>query len=70
MSYGTTRGLISYQEDLAKFVVSHVEGEYRIRTDDQSGDAALYRAVSVQLVDLADMIDDLLSGNDEVKTAN
>jgi hypothetical protein len=51
-------------------VVTHVDGEYRIRIGDQSGDAAVYRAASDQVVDLADIIDDLLSGKDEVKTAN
>jgi hypothetical protein len=51
-------------------VVTHVDAECRIRIEDQSGDAALYRAVSDQIADLADLIDNLLSGKDEAKTAN
>ncbi|ANY84976.1 hypothetical protein BB934_42920 (plasmid) [Microvirga ossetica] len=54
---------------LARIAVTHVDGEYRIRIEDQSGDTAVYRASSDQVVDLADMLDDLLSDEDEEQTA-
>ena len=54
---------------LAPIAVTHVDGEYRIRIEDQSGDTAVYRAVSDQVVDLADMLDDLLSDEDEEQAA-
>ena len=50
---------------IANIAVTHVDGEYRIRIEDQSGDTAVYRASSDQVVDLADMLDDLLSNEDE-----
>jgi hypothetical protein len=54
---------------LATIAVTRVDGEYRIRIEDQSGDTAVYRAVSDQAVDLADMLDDLLSDEDEEHVA-
>ncbi len=54
---------------LANIVVTHVDGEYRIRIEDESGDTAVYRASSDQVVDLADMLDDLLSDEDEEQAA-
>ena len=54
---------------LATIAVTRVDGEYRIRIEDQSGDIAVYRAVSDQVVDLADMLDDLLSDEDEEQAA-
>jgi hypothetical protein len=54
---------------LANIAVTHVDGEYRIRIEDQSGDTAVYRASSDQVVDLADMLDDLLSDEDEKQAA-
>jgi precorrin-4 methylase len=53
---------------IANIAVAHVDGEYRIRIEDQSGDTAVYRASSDQVVDLADMLDDLLSDEDEEQT--
>jgi hypothetical protein len=50
---------------LANIAVTQVDGEYRIRIEDESGDTAVYRALSDQLADLADMLDDLLSNEDE-----
>jgi hypothetical protein len=54
---------------LATIAVTSVDGEYRIRIEDQSGDIAVYRAVSDQVVDLADMLDDLLADEDEERAA-
>jgi hypothetical protein len=54
---------------LANIAVTHVDGEYRIRIEDQSGDTAVYRASSDQVVDLADMLDDLLADEDEEQAA-
>jgi hypothetical protein len=54
---------------LATIAVTRVDGEYRIRIEDQSGDIAVYRAVSDQVVDLADRLDDLLSDEDEEQAA-
>jgi hypothetical protein len=54
---------------LATIAVTLVDGEYRIRIEDQSGDTAVYRAVSDQVVDLADRLDDLLSDEDEEHVA-
>jgi hypothetical protein len=54
---------------LATIAVTRVDGEYRIRIEDQSGDTAVYRALSDQVVDLADMLDDLLSDEDQEQTA-
>ncbi len=54
---------------LATIAVTRVDGEYRIRVEDQSGDTAVYRAVSDQVVDLADMFDHLLADEDEEQTA-
>jgi hypothetical protein len=54
---------------LAKIAVMQVDGEYRIRIEDESGDTAVYRALSDQVADLADMLDDLLGGESEEETA-
>jgi hypothetical protein len=54
---------------LANIAVTHVDGEYRIRIEDQSGDTAAYRALSDQVSDLADILDDLLTDEDEEETA-
>ena len=54
---------------LAKIAVMQVDGEYRIRLEDESGDTAVYRALSDQVADLADMLDDLLGGESEEETA-
>jgi hypothetical protein len=54
---------------LATIAVTHVDGEFRIRIEDQSGDTAVYRAVSDQVVDLADMLDDLLTDEAEEQAA-
>jgi hypothetical protein len=54
---------------LATIAVTRVDGEYRIRIEDQSGDIAVYRAVSDQVVDLADRANDLLSNEDEEQAA-
>jgi hypothetical protein len=54
---------------LATIAVTRIDGEYCIRIEDQSGDTAVYRAVSDQVVDLADMLDDLLSDEDEEHVA-
>jgi hypothetical protein len=54
---------------LTTIAVTRVDGEYRIRIEDQSGDTAVYRAVSDQVVDLADRLDDLLSDEDEEHVA-
>jgi hypothetical protein len=53
---------------LANMAVTQVDGEYRIRIEDQSGDTAVYRALNDQVVDLADMLDDLLADEDEEQT--
>jgi hypothetical protein len=53
---------------LANIAVTQVDGEYRIRIEDQSGDTAVYRALNDQVVDLADMLDDLLADEDEEQT--
>jgi hypothetical protein len=54
---------------LANIAVTQVDGEYRIRIEDQSGDTAVYRALNDQVVDLADMLDDLLADEDEEQTS-
>ncbi len=54
---------------LATIAVTRVDGEYRIRIEDQSGDIAVYRAVSDQVVDLADRLDDLLTDENEEQAA-
>jgi hypothetical protein len=54
---------------LSHVAVTRVDGEYRIRIEDQSGDTAVYRPVSYQVVDLADMLDDLLSDENEEQAA-
>ena len=54
---------------IANIAVTHVDGEYRIRIQDQSGDTSVYRALSQQVVNLADMLDDLLSDEDEEQAA-
>ena len=53
----------------ANIAVTRVDGEYRIRIENQSGDTAVYCAVSDQVVDLADMFDHLLADEDEEQTA-
>ena len=54
---------------IANITVTRVDGEYRIRIEDQSGDTAVYRALPDQVMDLADMLDDLLSDEDQEQTA-
>lgn len=54
---------------LANISVTQVDGEYRIRIEDDSGDTAVYRALSDQVADLADMLDDLLGDESEEETA-
>jgi hypothetical protein len=54
---------------IANIAVTHVDGEYRIRIEDQSGNTAVYRVLSSQVMDLADMLDDLLSDEDQEQTA-
>jgi hypothetical protein len=54
---------------LATIAVTRVDGEYRIRIEDQSGNTAVYRPVSDQVVDLADLLDDLLSDENEEQAA-
>ena len=54
---------------LANIAVTQVDGEYRIQIEDQSGDTAVYRALTDQVMDLADMLDDHLSNEDEEQTA-
>jgi hypothetical protein len=54
---------------IANIAVTRVDGEYRIQIEDESGDTAVYRALSDQVMDLADMLDDLLSDEDEEQTA-
>jgi hypothetical protein len=54
---------------IANIAVTHVDGEYRIRIEDQSGDTAVCRALSDQVMDFADMLDELLSDKDEEQTA-
>jgi len=54
---------------LATIAVTRVDGEYRIQIEDQSGDTAVYRAVSDQVVDLAGMLDDLLTDEAEEQAA-
>ena len=53
---------------LANIAVTQVDGEYRIRIEDESGDTAVYRALSDQVANLADMLDDLLSDESEEET--
>jgi hypothetical protein len=50
---------------LANIVVTQVDGEYRIRIEDESGDTTVYRALSDQVADLADILDDLLGDESE-----
>ncbi|MBL0408056.1 hypothetical protein JKG68_29610 [Microvirga aerilata] len=50
---------------LATIAVTRVDGEYCIRIEDRSGDTAVYRAVSDQVVDFADSLNDLVSDEDE-----
>ena len=54
---------------LANIAVTQVDGEYRIRIEDGSGDTAIYPAVPDQVVELADMLDDLLPDESEKETA-
>jgi hypothetical protein len=54
---------------IANIAVTHVDGEYRIRIEDESGDTGVYRASSDQVMDLANMLDDLFSDEDEELTA-
>lgn len=53
---------------IANIAVTHVDGEYRIQIEDESGDITVYRAVSDQVMDLADRLDDLLSDEDQKAT--
>jgi uncharacterized FlaG/YvyC family protein len=50
---------------IASIAVTRVDGEYHIRIEDQSGDIAVYRIVSDQMMDLADMLGDLLSHEEQ-----
>jgi hypothetical protein len=54
---------------LANIAVTQVDGEYRIRIEDETGDTAVYRAVPDQVVELADMLDNLLPDESEKETA-
>ncbi len=54
---------------IANMAVTRVDGEYRIRIEDESGDSAVYRALPDQVLDLADMLDDLLFDEDEEAAA-
>jgi hypothetical protein len=54
---------------LANIAVTQVDGEYRIRIEDESGDTAVYRALPDQVADLADMLDDLLGDESEEAAA-
>ena len=54
---------------LANIAVTQVDGEYRIRIEDETGDTAVYRAVPDQVVEHADMLDDLLPNESEKETA-
>ena len=56
-------------KSLANIVVTQVDGEYRIRIEDESGDTAVYRALSDQVADLADMLDDLLGDESDEEAA-
>jgi hypothetical protein len=56
-------------KSLANIAVTQVDGEYRIRIEDEFGETAVYRALSDQVADLADMLDDLLGGESEEETA-
>jgi hypothetical protein len=56
-------------KSLANIAVTQVDGEYRIQIEDESGDTAVYRALSDQVADLADMLDDLLGDESEEETA-
>ncbi len=60
---------VPIMKTLTNIAVTRVDGEYRIRIEDESGDAAVYCAVSDQVVDLADKLDDLLSEEDKEQTA-
>ncbi len=53
---------------IANIAVTHVDGEYRIQIGDESGDTAVYHALSDQVIDLTDMLNDLLSDEDEEQT--
>ncbi|WP_230532392.1 hypothetical protein [Microvirga roseola] len=52
-------------KSLAKITVTRVDGEYQIRMEDRSGDVVVYHAVSEQVLDLADHLDDLLTEEEE-----
>ena len=54
---------------LANIAVTQVDGEYRIRIEDETGDTAVDRAVPDHVVELADMLDDLLPDESEKETA-
>jgi hypothetical protein len=54
---------------IANIAVTHVDGEYRIQIEDESGDIAVHRASPDQVVDFADMLDDILSDEYEEQTA-
>jgi hypothetical protein len=56
-------------KSLANIAVTQVDGEYRIRIEDESGDAAVYRALSDQVADLADMLEDLLGDESDEEAA-
>jgi hypothetical protein len=54
---------------LANIVITHVDGEYHIRIEDDSGDTANYRASSDQVGDLADVVDDLFADEGKEEAA-
>jgi hypothetical protein len=54
---------------LANIAVIQVDGEYRIRIEDESGDTAIYPRCPIKIADLADMLDDLLTDEGEEETA-
>jgi len=56
-------------KSLANIAVMQVDREYRIRIEDESGDTAVYRALSDQVANLADMLDDLLGDESDEEAA-
>ncbi|MBL0407320.1 hypothetical protein JKG68_25685 [Microvirga aerilata] len=53
---------------LANIAIAHVNRGYSIQIEDWSGDTAIHCTWSDQVVDLADMLDDLLSDEHEEQT--
>ena len=50
---------------LARIDVTRVDGQYRLRVEDEAGKSALYEATSEQAVAVADTLDDLLADEEE-----